>query len=248
MSGENCQTGYNQYSGLLGMSKEVAFKSYKDRKYFSHPRSEMLCFIPSNAKRILDVGCGIGKFGEFLKNELRLYVDGVEEIPSIAEEAAKRLDKVFVGAFGESLGLPMSYYDCVVFNDVLEHMVDPSYALLYTKSLLTCKGCVVASIPNIRHFPTVWKLVVQGRWDYTEAGTLDRTHLRFFTRASIISMFQESGYKIEVIRGINRYLVNSHDEHRLWRYYKVLQKLAPRRFADMRYLQFAVVASPKEKG
>lgn len=166
-------------------------------------------------------------------------------MPTIALEADKRLNAVFVGAFGDTLSLPIGEYDCVVFNDVLEHMVDPAGALGYARTLLKPAGCIVASIPNIRHFPTVWKLVVHGRWEYAEAGTLDRTHLRFFTKESIKNLFREAGYTITQLTGINRYAVNSKDEYKLWRYFKIIQKLAPHRLEDMAYLQFAVVAFPR---
>lgn len=74
---------------------------------------------------------------------------------------------------------------------------------------------------------------------------MDRTHLRFFTKQSIKDLFREAGYRITRLTGINRYAVNSKDEYKLWRYFKVLQKLAPWLFEDMAYLQFAVVASPR---
>lgn len=102
--------------------------------YFSHLRLEMVSFVPQTATRILDVGCGVGAFGEFLRKTRNAQVDGVEIVPTIALEAAKRLDKVFVGAFGDALSLPIGEYDCVVFNDVLEHMIDPVGALEYTRT------------------------------------------------------------------------------------------------------------------
>ena len=212
--------------------------------YFAYSRKEMIEFVPTSSRRILDVGCGFGMFGEILKNKIpEAVVHGCELSPIAVSEARKKLDMVFEGVF-ENLEFPPACYDCLVFNDVLEHMRDPWTALEKARTLLDPNGRVVASIPNIRHFPTMWKLVIHGSWDYTEKGTLDKTHLRFFTKRSIRTLFEESGYEIEILKGINRYMVNSPDEHKLWRYFKVLQAIAPKLFSDMGYLQFAVVARP----
>ncbi len=214
----------------------------KDDRYFSFSRPEMATLVPLNAKRILDVGCGGGNFGASLKRRQSCIVDGVEIVTEKAAEARRCIDSVYEGAFESTLPLSKYIYDCVVFNDVLEHMIHPNNALVYAQSLLSPTGCVVASIPNIRHFPTVWKLAVRGQWNYVGAGTLDNTHLRFFTRSSITSLFMEAGYTIKSIVGINRYCVNHPDEHKLWRYFKLLRLLSPSRFNDMCYLQFAIVA------
>jgi len=205
----------------------------------------MIAFVPSNSRRILDVGCGFGMFGELLKQKIpEAEVHGCELSPIAQSEARKRLDLVFEGAF-ENLKLPVNCnYDCIVFNDVLEHMIDPWAALEKARTHLSANGRVVASIPNIRHFPTVWKLVVYGWWNYGNKGILDKTHLRFFTKESIRTLFEESGYEIETLKGINRYMVNSADEHKLWRYFKVVETIVPKFFSDMGYLQFAVVARP----
>ena len=44
-------------------------------------------------------------------------------------------------------------------------------------------GCIVASMPNVRHHSVVSSLL-EGNWSYEPAGLLDETHLRFFTRAT----------------------------------------------------------------
>jgi hypothetical protein len=54
---------------------------------------------------------------------------------------------------------------------------------------------VVASIPNIAH-GSVRLALLGGEFRYRDAGLLDRTHLRFFTRESVHDLFEESGYTI----------------------------------------------------
>jgi len=43
------------------------------------------------------------------------------------------------------------------------------------------------------------ELVWRGRWEYTANGTLDRTHLRFFTRRSLASLFDPEHCAVERI-------------------------------------------------
>lgn len=217
-------------------------KIVKVTSYYKHARQEMLPFIPDGVNRVLDVGCGVGKFGQLLKEFRGLNVEGVEIVPEIASEAAKVLDKVYLGPFSHEPQI-QGPYDCNVLNDVLEHMTNPEEALHYAETLLKGGGFVIASIPNIRHFPTLWKLLVDAQWKYTDMGTLDRDHLRFFTQRSIKEVFTNCGYKIIRIEGINRFAVNEPREYSLWRYYKLLCMIVPSRYIwDMAYLQFAVIA------
>ena len=124
---------------------------------------------------------------------------GIEADAEAAAVATTRLDRVVAGRFPDDIGPEDGPFDCVVFNDVLEHLVDPWEALRRTKALLTGSGTVVAVIPNIRHVRAVLPLLVRGRWDYADTGLLDRTHLRFFTKASMIELFETTGYTVEAI-------------------------------------------------
>jgi 2-polyprenyl-3-methyl-5-hydroxy-6-metoxy-1,4-benzoquinol methylase len=216
--------------------------SEKRRDYFECSRPEVLKFFPKGAKRVLDVGCGAGSFGESVKVAQNCEVWGVEPDAESARVASSRLDRAFAGFFGEEIGLPEGYFNCVCFNDVLEHMVDPAAALKYAKKLLTKDGRILASIPNIRHFPTVWRLAVRGNWDYTERGILDKTHLRFFTANSIVRFFETEGFVIDQMEGINSFADMISGDTRLWKIYRLLSLWPTRALKEMRYLQFVVVA------
>jgi 2-polyprenyl-3-methyl-5-hydroxy-6-metoxy-1,4-benzoquinol methylase len=209
--------------------------------YVEHDRPEMLNFVPQDASKILDVGCAMGYFGRRLKADRAVEVWGVEISEHAALTATKYLDKVLCGAFNQNLDLPKKYFDCIAFNDVLEHFSDPYSALIEAKDLLNDGGKVVASIPNVRYFDNIWKLLVDKDWQYIDQGILDRTHLRFFTKKSIVSTFESLGYTVECIQGIGA-LEHAHP-HRM-RKYKWLNRLLMNQISDMRYLQFAVVASP----
>ena len=146
---------------------------------------------------ILEVGCASGYFGKILKD--RGYkVWGVEISPQQASIAADRLDYVFEGSieeFIESDHVDGIFFDYIVFGDVLEHLKNPSDVLRLCRKFLTPKGAVVASIPNVAHL-SVRLMLLEGRWEYKPFGIMDDSHLRFFTRKSIVDMFSKTNYFI----------------------------------------------------
>lgn len=204
----------------------------------------MLRFVPANCRRLLDIGCGTGTFGASLWQHRQIEVWGIEPFASAAAKAADRLDHVIPGPFGPETDLPAGSFECIVFNDVLEHMVAPELALRYAKFLLSTGGTILASIPNARHFPLMWQLGVRGNWEYGDCGILDRTHLRFSTKSSILRMFQSEGYAVRSISGINPYVGIPNASRRLWFAYRVANAIFMGKFADLKFQQFAVVAEP----
>jgi len=102
----------------------------------------------------------------------------------------------------EALELPFraGSFDCIVLADVLEHLRDPWSLLTRLQPYLADDGTVVASIPNVGHYPIILGLV-RHRWRYTPEGVLDRTHLRFFTLETIRDMFTRSGFHIVHVGG-----------------------------------------------
>jgi 2-polyprenyl-3-methyl-5-hydroxy-6-metoxy-1,4-benzoquinol methylase len=218
----------------------------KAGEYFAGARPEMLPFVPANCRRLLDVGCGAGAFGASLKQTRQIEVWGVELVSSVAAMATAKLDRVITGLFEPEIQLPSGGFDCIVFNDVLEHMIAPELALRYAKTLLTPGGAVLASIPNVRHLPVLWQLGLKGRWEYGDCGLLDKTHLRFFTKSSILQMFKDEGYAVESIVGINPYRGIPNVSGRVWRAHSFANALSLGKFADMKFQQFAVVAVPTQ--
>jgi 2-polyprenyl-3-methyl-5-hydroxy-6-metoxy-1,4-benzoquinol methylase len=220
----------------MSLNASIADLSTKPEGYYAQARPEMLPFIPRDAKRILDVGCGEGGFACTLKQRLGAEVWGIEYVPAAAEVAGQRLDRVLVGDVMQQLEqLPDRYFDCITFTDVLEHLVDPYQVLLALKQKLSFRGVIVTSIPNVRFFRTLFNLVVRGDWRYEDFGILDKTHLRFFTKKSIKSMFESLGYRVIELKGINPVLS--------WKV--TLFNLATLgAFSDTRYLQFCCVGAP----
>lgn len=172
--------------------------------YYDGINTGLLNQLPLDAKSILEIGCGGGKLGAAYKarNPGCTYY-GVEIIESAAAEAAKHLDKVFC-ASAESIDLSslQDKVDCIVYGDVLEHLIDPWAALKSHASLLRPGGKVFACIPNTQHWGLLEHLL-QGNWVYSDHGLLDSTHLRFFTLNSLGPLFAGAGLQISTVIGLN---------------------------------------------
>jgi 2-polyprenyl-3-methyl-5-hydroxy-6-metoxy-1,4-benzoquinol methylase len=153
--------------------------------------------VPPGA-RVLEFGCATGYMSEVLTKRLACSVTGVELSPEAAEAARQHCERVVVGDV-EALDLERAVggtrFDAVVFADVLEHLREPGTVLRRVRPLLADGGAVVASIPNVAH-ASVRLALLAGEFRYRDAGLLDRTHLRFFTRESIQDLFEASGYSV----------------------------------------------------
>jgi O-antigen biosynthesis protein len=150
---------------------------------------------------ILEVGCSAGYFGAALK-DIGHKVWGVEPNHTAAEVAKTLLDGVFEGFIQAYFkAYPSKKFDVIVFGDVLEHLAYPEEILLLCRSHLNTNGSIVASVPNVAHL-AIRSMLLEGRWDYTELGILDRTHLRFFTRSSLIQLFSESAYQVVRVHAV----------------------------------------------
>jgi len=184
----------------LSASLDAASGSVRKRtEYYFEPRLDIQALVDARGKRILDVGCAAGELGAALKQAGAREVVGIEASAEAAVLARARLDRVLVGdAQSPDLPLEPSSFDYVIFADVLEHMVDPWSALAALTRYVRADGRVVASIPNMRFYAVIARLIFN-TWGYRESGILDSTHLRFFTLPTIRELFADAGLRIEKI-------------------------------------------------
>lgn len=152
--------------------------------------------IPLSARVLLDVGCGDGALGAEYKrrNPAARYL-GIERNPALARIAARRLDGVAVVDV-ERAPLPFAgqRYDCIIYNDVLEHLADPWAVLRAQAAALLPHGSAVLCIPNLDHWSFASRLL-RGTWDYDENGLLDRGHLRWFTEHTARHALEQAGLR-----------------------------------------------------
>jgi 2-polyprenyl-3-methyl-5-hydroxy-6-metoxy-1,4-benzoquinol methylase len=144
---------------------------------------DLLDKIPLNAKTILDVGCAQGALGAaYLRRNPNCRVLGIDVNEAAAGAARQRLTEVVCGDV-ERTPMPFEVpegIDCIIYGDVLEHLVDPWALLAEHAKYLSAHGTVLVCMPNVEHWSFVARLL-EGSFDYQETGLLDRTHLRWFT-------------------------------------------------------------------
>ncbi|GAB3067083.1 hypothetical protein GCM10027053_33230 [Intrasporangium mesophilum] len=213
--------------------------------YVDNARLDVAPHVPRGARSALDVGCGSGGFGPTLRALLgpSARIVGIEAVTSQAAHALEGhgFDDVLQGYFPDVLEGSREQFDVICFNDVLEHILDPWGVLRQVPRYLTPNGRVVAAIPSIQYAPVVYKLL-RGRWDYVDQGTLDRTHVRFFTRATMVEMFRDCGFIVESCVGANtmgRRWADSASRIR-----RLASRVVPLPFGDMKYVHFVLVARP----
>ena len=171
--------------------------SNTDVSYFRNVRSEIAEYVKKGNNRVLDVGCGAGYFGEYLKQQgCASEVIGIEIDTNAAKEALTKLDHVLFANLNQASVIDVlkdfdkGAFDYIICADVLEHLIDPWSVLSALVSFLKPGGRVVLSLPNVRHWSVWLPLILGGQWEYREAGIMDRTHLRFFTRVTGRCEFQ----------------------------------------------------------
>ena len=209
--------------------------------YFSHARREILPYLPSKIEKCLDIGCGNGTTSAFVRHlhpEVT-WAGGVELFPDAAENARSVLDQVWCGdleATSFETAIAPASLDVILCLDVLEHLVDPWTVVKRLSPLLKTDGRLIISIPNIRNWKFIRKLLMNGDFHYRDAGLLDRTHLRFFVRDTAIELAEAGGLKVS-------YAGNAHP----WKpldMRNILYHISMCGLEDLMIKQFMIVAKP----
>lgn len=152
-----------------------------------------LACLPQGSS-VLDIGTASGMVGRACSRKgFSLY--GLEPNPVCARQARPYYDKFSCTSLENANDVFLSGHDMVVCADVLEHLVDPTFALLRLVSLQLSGARFIISVPNIANMWVRLNLLA-GRFDYTERGILDRTHLRFFTRYSFLKLIKTAGLEV----------------------------------------------------
>lgn len=179
----------------------------KRRGGYESERPEVQALVPSDARRILDIGCSAGGLGAALKRRPGVEVVGIELDEGYAGDARAVLDRVIQGDVQQVLADPpdLGTFDVAIAADVLEHLMDPWTALQRAVELLRPGGTAIVSLPNVQYLAVFWTLARRGRWPREPAGLFDATHLRWFTVRDARDLLEQAG--LEVVREEPRYWV-----------------------------------------
>ncbi|SCB08486.1 Methyltransferase domain-containing protein [Bradyrhizobium shewense] len=208
--------------------------------YFHWVRREIHPLLPKQCSSILEVGAGAGATLRWLKGYYpNAETTGVEINPALSDELGRNVDRAIIGSVDEII-VQLKKYDLILLLDVLEHLPDPSATLQSLAKTLNPGGRVIISVPNIAHFSVSLPLLLHRRFDYQEAGILDRTHLKFFVEDTAIKLLSDAGLKVTdaLISGMERrakifnFFSRGLLRHYLARQYIMLGQLSDRHFGQ----------------
>jgi 2-polyprenyl-3-methyl-5-hydroxy-6-metoxy-1,4-benzoquinol methylase len=163
--------------------------------YYKNVRHDVLALIPNRQfNRVLEIGGGefptLKSFSNSKLTELwgvDLYDSNVNEIKfikgSIEEQSTQNQ-------------IPDEYFDLIMANDVLEHLLDTQSALKVVYNKLQKGGLFVCSVPNIRQIRAFYHIMVKGRFPRNDAGLFDKTHIRWFCRDDVLLFAKQENFKL----------------------------------------------------
>ena len=172
--------------------------------------SAIVAQLPAGG-RVLDLGCGSGAIGRYLsEHDASAVIDGVTLSREEAALAAPHYRQVVVANLDERplTELFDTRYDVIVCADVLEHLRDSAPVLAACKDLLQPDGLILLSVPNAGYCGLIAELMA-GEFRYRPEGLLDETHLRFFTRQTLLRFLADQGWQVLQVDTVQRHMPDS---------------------------------------
>jgi methionine biosynthesis protein MetW len=148
--------------------------------------------VPAGA-RVLDVGCAGGHLAAELAQR-GCEVLGVELDGSAARARGVEVLEGSIDDPALRARVPGGL-DAILCADVLEHLPRPEDTLAFLAGRLRGGGRAIVSLPNAGHW-TMRRALLRGGFPQEDFGLFDRTHLRWFTRASARALVEGAGLTV----------------------------------------------------
>jgi SAM-dependent methyltransferase len=153
-------------------------------------------FLPvrwPGADPVLDIGCGNGQRLLELERHGCTALTGLEPTVGAAHQARNATRADIRTATLETADLPHGHFALVILNQVLEHVMAPRDTLMAIHAHLRPNGTLYLTVPNFgsaeaRFFGPAW------------AGLQLPEHLHHFTEASLRSIVEQAGFRIQMLR------------------------------------------------
>ena len=153
--------------------------------------------VPDGA-RVLDLGAGPGG----LASELAAKGCPTAVVDIVAPTQMTPGVVTHVADLNEELSLPIEDFDYYLMLDVIEHLKDPEAFLDGLRARLDdSPRTLIITTPNIG-FIVPRLMLLFGQFNYGQTGILDRTHTRLFTFRTLQRLMRDSGFQIQVVKGI----------------------------------------------
>lgn len=93
-------------------------------------------------------------------------------------------------------GYDYEEFDYIIINNTLEKLVYPDKFLNSIKLYLKKDGFLMCSIPNLM-YKNILKDLLNGKFNYSDSGILNKNNIRFFTLDEILNLFNKLDYNLE---------------------------------------------------
>jgi SAM-dependent methyltransferase len=180
---------------------ESIYEAHVDPESPNHAHGIALQLV-GTGQRVLELGAAGGHVTRALKARGNT-VTAVELDAQFEDTLSAAADEVLMTNLDWldlSQKLSGEKFDVILAGDVLEHCVQPELVVFQFHELLADNGKLIVSLPNVAHGDVRLSLLA-GVFKYSETGLLDRTHLRLFTRETIKTFFESSGFLVEKVFG-----------------------------------------------
>ena len=171
------------YSGEGAGYLDYAKQEYGLRKTFRALLNNLQSHGCSGGS-LLEIGCGWG----YLLDEAKQYFSlrwGTDYNQEAASVAAQFSDKVIVGGL-EELRATEEQFDCIVLNQVIEHVYDPIEFSRSVRAILKPNGHVVMATPNIN---SPIRFIMGKKWPSYKVPE----HVSYFSQATLARMMRDAG-------------------------------------------------------
>lgn len=160
---------------------------------------DVLQYMRPNYRRVVEIGSSSGVLARAYReiNPGCEYI-GVEIDAEYAEASKQFCTEVIlanVERLDDALFSHLAKADCWVFADALEHLYDPWVLLERIKLFSVTAPEIIVCIPNAQYWG-LQSTLNSGRFFYQDSGLLDRTHIRWFTRITLLDMFNNAGFDV----------------------------------------------------
>lgn len=161
-------------------------------------------FIPEKSK-VLEIGCGTGKFVAFAAKELDCNAVGIDINSNSGKYAAYLAEKIGVSnktSFfcGDGFCLPFKdeSFDVVMSEGVIEHFTRKQEVEMLKEHRRVCKknGIILASVPNLLCLPHTICKIIEGRNYHVYP---EKSH----SYIGLYRLFNEADIKLIKFRGFN---------------------------------------------
>jgi len=183
------QAGFRHYPKYAG----PAAPGYAIKRSHHSSHHQIARLVKGRDLKILVVGCGSGGEVAFIDNPGSEFIGiDINDVPDrnpkisrfIQQDIERNFDPAALGRF-----------DDVLLADILEHIRNPREVLRKCRAVLKPGGAVIVCVPNVAHWSVRFGLLV-GRFNYLHRGIMDESHVHFYTKATIMRLLHESGYRV----------------------------------------------------